>query len=85
MTVGPVAFPSWRSGAGSFRDPCAEPCTRFAAPSGRSLDGRSEGAGALGKRYVRRATHRKTNCGLAGLLRAFGLSRPPTLSGHKVS
>jgi hypothetical protein len=32
------------------------------------------GARDLGKRYVRRAAYRKTNSGLGGILRAFGLS-----------
>ena len=32
----------------------------------------SKGPGALGKRYVRRAAFRKTNGGLAALLRSFG-------------
>jgi len=34
----------------------------------------SKGPGAYGKRVARRAVYRRTNSGLGGLLRAFGLS-----------
>ena len=33
----------------------------------------TKGPGAFSKRVVRRAAYRKTNNGLAGLLRAFGM------------
>jgi hypothetical protein len=39
-----------------------------------NVEAASKGPGAYGKRMVRRAAYRKTNRGLAGLLRAFGLS-----------
>jgi hypothetical protein len=39
-----------------------------------NLEAAEQGPTSLGKRYVRRAAYRKTNGGLAGLLRAFGLS-----------
>jgi hypothetical protein len=39
-----------------------------------NLEAAEKGPTSLGKRYVRRAAYRKTNTGLAGLLRAFGLS-----------
>ena len=39
-----------------------------------NLEAAEKGPASLGKRYVRRAAYRKTNTGLAGLLRAFGLS-----------
>jgi hypothetical protein len=39
-----------------------------------NLEAAEKGPTSLGKRYVRRAAYRKTNTGLGGLLRAFGIS-----------
>ena len=39
-----------------------------------NLEAAKQGPTPLGKRYVRRAAYRKTNTGLAGLLRGLGLS-----------
>jgi len=39
-----------------------------------NLEAAEQGPTSLRKRYVRRAAYRKTNTGLSGLLRAFGLS-----------
>ncbi len=39
-----------------------------------NLEAAKQGPTSLGKRYVRRAAYRKTNTGLGGILRAFGLS-----------
>lgn len=39
-----------------------------------NVEAAEKGPSALGKRYVRRAAYRKTNSGLSGVLRAFGLS-----------
>ena len=39
-----------------------------------NLEAAEKGPASLGRRYVRRAAYRRTNTGLGGLLRAFGLS-----------
>jgi hypothetical protein len=39
-----------------------------------NLEAAEKGPTSLGKRYARRAAYRKTNTGLGGILRAFGLS-----------
>ncbi len=39
-----------------------------------NLEAAEKGPASLGKRYVRRPAYRKTNSGLGGLLRMFGLS-----------
>jgi hypothetical protein len=39
-----------------------------------NVEAASKGPTAYGKRVVRRSVYRKTNSGLAGFLRAFGLS-----------
>jgi len=38
-----------------------------------NLEAASKAPGAFAKRQVRRSAYRRTNAGLAGLLRAFGL------------
>jgi len=39
-----------------------------------NLEAAERGPTSLGKRYVRLAAYHKTNAGIGGLLRAFGLS-----------
>ena len=39
-----------------------------------NVEAAEQGPGALARRQVRRAAYRRTNRGLGGLLRAFGLS-----------
>ena len=39
-----------------------------------NLEAAEKGPAPLGRRYVRRAAYRRTNTGLAGVMRAFGLS-----------
>ena len=53
-----------------FVSSCALPSARDLG----NLEAAKKGPASLGKRYVRRAAYRKTNTGLAGILRAFGLS-----------
>jgi hypothetical protein len=42
-----------------------------------NVEAASKGPGALAKRQVRRSAYRRTNSGLAGLLRTFGLGGGP--------
>ena len=53
-----------------FVSSCALPSARDLG----NLEAAKQGPTPLGKRYVRRAAYRKTNTGLAGLLRGLGLS-----------
>ena len=39
-----------------------------------NLEAAEKGPAPRGRRYVRRAAYRRTNTGLAGVMRAFGLS-----------